>query len=189
MHKSPKVTWSQVSRVLLACTVFIMYSAMLRIYHDPVAPHDMYPGLDSCRHIQHLSRYQYDGEYLLRSDVVAQLALMWSQSNCSRYAGLLSNSQEKAATLTTAGASSGQSSSSRSATDRQGEAQQGHVLEAADPLDGLSSAASDSPALLVALPIAWPGNVTSGYARGEPAFSSRADDVPSPPPRARGRLT
>lgn len=171
--------------MLLACTVFVMYSAMIRIYQDPEAPHDLHPGLVSCRHIQDLAQYKYDGEYLIRSDVVAQLAQMWAQSDCSRYAGLLSNSQEKVAAQPTVEAANehvGRDSDSNA----EGVKQKGPVLDSANPLDGFSWAAAHNLALVGDFPSVAVRTITSAYANSQPVFSSRADDVTSPPPRALG---
>ena len=178
-------TLSQALRVLLSCTVFVMYSAMIRIYQDPEAPHDMYPGLDSCRHIQDLAKDKYDGEYLIRSDVVAQLALLWSQSDCSRYAGLLNTSEAKAVAQPIEEDSSEQGvRDSESDTGQVG--QKGPVLDSANPLDGFSWAAAHNLALVGDIPSVAVSTITSSYAHSEPVFSSRSDDVTSPPPRVLG---
>ncbi len=178
------ITWCQVLRVLLSCTVFVMYSAMIRIYQDPVAPHDMYPALDTCRHIKDLARYRYDGEYLLRSDIVAQLSMMWSQSNCSRYAGLLTNSHMSA--KTPAGEIESREQLALNVTPEEGSHDtQGQAFESANPLDGFLWAAAHHLTLMVDLPCVSPRTINSTHAPIEPAFSSRSEDVPSPPPRAR----
>ena len=113
LRRTDGATISKAVRVLLSCTVLVMFSAMLRIYQDPEAPHDMYPGLESCRQIKDLARHKFDGEYLIRSEMVAQIAALWSQSDCSRYAALLSNSPRQA----TARASQEQSGTDNGASD------------------------------------------------------------------------
>lgn len=185
-RKLHKVALSQVLRVLLSCTVFVMYGAMIRIYQDPAAPHDMHPGLDTCRHIRDLARHKYDGEYLLRSDVVAQISMLWSQSDCSRYAGLLSPSREKAAARAAGEAVSSERNTSSTQTGENQAERKGPFVASANPLDGFSWAAAHNPLLLGDLPIVSPASLTLSRAPGEPAISSRSDDVPSPPPRALG---
>jgi hypothetical protein len=185
LRKISPVTLSKALSVLLSCTVFVMYSAMIRIYQDPEAPHDMYPGLESCRHIKDLAKHKYDGEYLIRSDMVAQLALMWSQSDCSRYAGLLSNSQEKAAAQANEADSGKQVAPNTEPDDDQAE-RQGPVLDSANPLDGFSWAAAHNLALVGDFPSVAVSTITSSDAHNEPVFSSRTEEVTSPPPRALG---
>lgn len=160
-----------------------MYSAMIRIYQDPEAPHDMYPGIESCRHIQDLAKHKYDGEYLIRSDIVAQLALLWSQADCSRYAGLLSTSEGKAAAQATEENASEHVAPDSEADTRQAE-QKGPVLDSANPLDGFSWGAAHNLALAGDFPRVAVSTITSSFAHSEPVFSSRSDDVTSPPPRA-----
>ncbi len=162
-----------------------MYSAMIRIYQDPEAPHDMYPGLDSCRHIQDLAKNKYDGEYLIRSDIVAQLALLWSQSDCSRYAGLLNTSEGKAAAQAAEEDASEHVAPDSEAGTEQAE-QKGPALDSANPLDGFSWAAAHNLAIVGDFPSVAVSTITSVYAHSEPVFSSRSDDVTSPPPRAVG---
>lgn len=184
LRRINSATLSQALRVLLSCTVFVMYSAMIRIYQDPEAPHDMYPGLESCRHIQDLAKHKYDGEYLIRSDIVAQLALLWSQSDCSRYAGLLSTSQEKAAAQAAEEAASEHVARGTEPDTEQAE-QKGPALDSANPLDGFSWAAHNL-ALVGDFPSVAVSTITSSYVHSEPVFSSHSDDVTSPPPRVLG---
>ncbi|HEX8599394.1 MAG TPA: hypothetical protein VF952_12860 [Chloroflexia bacterium] len=158
---------------------------MIRIYQDPEAPHDMHPGIESCRHIKDLANHKYDGEYLIRSDMVAQLALMWSQSDCSRYEGLLSNSQEKAAAQATEVDSNEHAARNTGPGDGQDE-RKGPVLDSANPLEGFSWAAAHNLALVGDFPSVAVSTITSSDAHSEPVFSSRTDDVTSPPPRVFG---
>jgi hypothetical protein len=161
-----------------------MFSAMLRIYQDPEAPHDMYPGLESCRHIKDLAKNKFDGEYLIRSDVVAQLAALWSQSDCSRYTALLRNSPGEA----TAGASQERTGSDESRSD-QGSRRSRHdgpAFNSVDASEEFTGSAVYNPALMGHLAVAAIGSMISLHAPTTPAMSSRADDVPSPPPRGLG---
>jgi hypothetical protein len=175
---------SKTLRVLLACTVFVMFSAMLRIYQDPEAPHDMYPGLESCRHIKDLAKYKFDGEYLIRSDVVAQLASLWSQSDCSRYSGMLRDSPGQA----TARASQEHSGPNKGRYGKEARQtlQRGPAFDSADASRDFTGSAFYNPVLVGDLPVASVGNMTSLHAPVVPSFSSRTDEVPSPPPRALG---
>ncbi len=168
---------SNALRVLLSCTVFVMYSAMIRIYQDTEAPHDMHPGLETCRHIRDLARNKYDGEYLIRSDVVAQISLLWSQSDCSKYAGLLTGSPHQAKAQTS-------EQDVRGERDSQEAVQKGPAVEAANPLHSVIGAAVHHPGLVRDLPGPVAGALTSLLTPARATFSTRSDDVPSPPPRA-----
>jgi hypothetical protein len=159
-----------------------MFNAMLRIYQDPDAPHDMYPGLESCRHIKDLAKNTYDGEYLLRSDLVAQLSLLWSQSDCSRYVGLLRNSPGKVESAALSARSGEEQRDNQPRRTEQGEVS----LESGEGLEDFTGSAAYSPALAEDLPIASAGTTTWLHAARESACYSRSDDVPSPPPRALG---
>ena len=182
LRRTAGATISKAVRVLLSCTVLVMFSAMLRIYQDPEAPHDMYPGLESCRQIKDLARHKFDGEYLIRSEMVAQIAALWSQSDCWMYAGLLSNSQAHARV----GASQEQRGTGK---DTSGSAPRrshhgGPSFDSADASEDFTGSAAYNPALAGDLPIASHGGLTSWHAPAIPPVSSRADDVPSPPPRS-----
>lgn len=174
---------SKALRVLLSCTVFVMFNAMMRIYQDPEGPHDMYPGIETCRHIKDLARYKYDGEYLIRSDMVAQLSLLWSQSDCSRYAALLSNPSNSAETRTSQ-VTVNESNQGLDNSDVRQASHEGPALNSAKPLEDFIGSVAHTPALVGGLSIVSTGDIMSVPAQRGPVFSSRSDDVPSPPPRA-----
>jgi hypothetical protein len=156
-----------------------MFSAMLRIYQDTEAPHDMYPGLESCRQIKDLARHKFDGEYLIRSEIVAQLAQLWSQSDCSRYTALLRNSSREAV------ASQKHSGAARGGSDKDSRPPlpNGPSFESSDAAEDFTGSAVYNPVLAGEMPTASHDNMTSLHAPTTPSISSRADDVPSPPPR------
>ena len=181
-RRTGETTTSRAVRVLLSCTVFVMFSAMLRIYQDTEAPHDMYPGLESCRQIKDLAKHRYNGEYLLRSDVVAQLSALWSQSDCSRYTALLRKPQGAAsASASQEGTGPGKGRSDKEARQAQ---HQGPAFNSADASQDLTGSAVYNPVLAEDLPVASIGTMTALHTPPARPFSSRADDVPSPPPRA-----
>ena len=187
LQRTGGATISKAIRVLLSCTVFVMFSAMLRIYQDPEAPHDMYPGLESCRHIKELAKHKFDGEYLIRSDMVAQLTSLWTQSDCSRYTAMLRDSRGKAGKAA-AGASQERTPSAESQYDRESR-QDGHggpAFAAAEAAEDFTGAAAYNPLVVGHLPSEATGGMTSLHAPATPAFSSRTEEVPSPPPRALG---
>lgn len=184
LHRTGETTFSRAVRVFLSCTVLVMFSAMLRTYQDTEAPHDMYPGLESCRHIKDLARHKFDGDYLIRSELVAQLASLWSQSDCSRYTALLSDSPREAEART----SQEHTGSDKGRYDKESRraGHSGPALNSADASHRFTGTAMYNPVLVGDLSIVSIGTMTFLHAPATHAFFSRADDVPSPPPRALG---